>query len=304
MGVIFKMNILQKNNIMSNRNILRSRAGNTSEYVAQTGKGLKLTMKTMLDSDPANDPQRLGIMLGPIRNIGENIGSVNNIEMGDTAIVFPDEAISTTYLFKDVVVEFRSNAGDVKVRGRGENKFESAYLVSYVSIGIPSKRFDWLRTNISAGKQKVSYANFVENQGYHWVTAKMVQDVTIDMYDPNDNVIVSYGSACEVMQGIQQSIVALVGANVRLKKTYKEGDKKPNAFELSVVVSSIQMYDVTQTSSPPLISTSSLDVMALKPSAALLQIMSQQDIEEEEEEVEEEVPATAIPSTSGQTTLV
>lgn len=268
---------------MSTRNVLRSRAGSSNEYIAQTKKGMHLTMKSILSEDPSDDPEGLRLMCGPVRSIGENIGAVNNIEMADVGVIYPDDSISTTFLFKGVIVEYRPSAGQVRVRGRGENKFDSAYLVSYVTIGIPAKRFNWLKEEMKHSRQNISYSNFIENQGYYWVTAKMNNaGVSIDMYDEDQKAVMNYGSACDVMSGLQTNLVVLAGTTIRMKKVYKEGEKKPAHFELSFVLSMLQMYDITNVSSPPLINTASVDVFALKPTASLLQkIAGTADVVEE-----------------------
>ncbi|RCH88078.1 hypothetical protein CU097_009048 [Rhizopus azygosporus] len=80
-------------------------------------------------------------------------------------------------------------------------------------------------------RQKISFNNFVENQGHHWVTAKMNSaGVSFDMYDEAKNAAFSYDPVHEVMKfkktTIQLShlefIIDKSRRRKRLKSSYHE----------------------------------------------------------------------------------
>ncbi|CEJ01053.1 hypothetical protein RMCBS344292_15092 [Rhizopus microsporus] len=131
-------------------------------------------------------------------------------------------------------------------------------------ISILTARFKWLKAVLSQSRQKIIFNSFVENQGHHWVTAKMNSaDVSFDMYDEAKNAVFSYGPVHEVMSIIKTGRVTLLGCSIRLKKSYSPSEKKSSHFEVSILISSMQVYDISNFASP-IINNASVDIIALR----------------------------------------
>ncbi|SAL96758.1 hypothetical protein [Absidia glauca] len=79
-----------------------------------------------------------------IRDIASSVNSSTPLEVADLGLEFSDKGVGTSFLIRDVVLEYRAGAGIKKVKGTGTNTFNSSYMETYVSAGIPERVHDWI----------------------------------------------------------------------------------------------------------------------------------------------------------------
>jgi hypothetical protein len=67
----------------------------------------------------------------------------------ELGVGYSDGTQNVLFGFKDAIVEYRSNIGVVKTATTNINVPQACYGKTYLSIGIPERRYDFIYTEIS-----------------------------------------------------------------------------------------------------------------------------------------------------------
>lgn len=149
------------------------------KYVAQrAGKFVTLSPGIIRDGEIESGVR---MVFDRPTGIGNSVGAEVELEIRPGAVVYPDKGINSLMVV-ECVVEYRDNVGITKTFGV-ERKWDGGYLLTYASVGIPEKIYEWIKGSISkqvmsneevrldeaVGTQRPS---FTFHEGYYWTNVK------------------------------------------------------------------------------------------------------------------------------------
>lgn len=160
----------------------------------------------------------------------------------------PQSGGKTSLLLEDVVVEYKPYYGqDKKFKD-----FSVTYLKTYVSVGIPADRYEWIFHKALELEKELQWKCNYANDGYIWVTAQIPPDdtvyeeVTCYTYSKeNGGKTIPVGSLYDVLTRVKSNIRGYGQFTVRVLKNF---EKKPL---LSFLLTGFQMTNLTEKQSYP-----------------------------------------------------
>jgi hypothetical protein len=152
-----------------------TKTGKTSDYiVSESGNFVAMDACVIRPSKVDSSQSKFMLKQGPMREIAAAVGSTTDIYMSDCFMEYPDGSSSSTIFMSDVIVEYKPSAGLKRTKGK-ETKFDSIYLGTFCTVGIPAKTFELLEKCVKGTSYEMSCSGdgFILSGGYT-VTPKTV----------------------------------------------------------------------------------------------------------------------------------
>ncbi|GME80499.1 unnamed protein product [Ambrosiozyma monospora] len=146
----------------------------TGEYLERKGDQINYSTEAVLNTTNV-DNLGFTIRCNEASDIGNSVGSKSSIIVRSMGIMYPGGDTSSGIPIADCILEHRDNIGVVKTRSNEGRSFESSYLVTYASVGIPSNIFKSIMSKLGSvvKSSDISYEGIKEHEGYHWLNPKI-----------------------------------------------------------------------------------------------------------------------------------
>ena len=191
------------------------------------------------------------------RDISNAINAQGVVVVRDILVEYEGGDSSTLFPIGDIVVEYRPNAGRVTTRkgSGGKSTFNSGYLVTYASVGIPEAVFSSIVDKFRSGCEgsSIELEKATRHDGYVWMPVKLPTDDPILAYVvDSEGDEVEVGKLLDLIAESKSSMKGYGTITLRLKQSRSRTAPSSNKFSLAGTLSAIQITDVTSLSSPPL----------------------------------------------------
>lgn len=232
----------------------------TGIYVEQKGSQFTLKDDATLSGDPSDDHKGTKLHVANPRDIANSVGSDRSIMVCDLGIDYPGGDRSTVFAIDNCIIEYRGALGKVKTRSNGSNSFDSTYGKTYLSVGIPRPRYDWIVRQVSTqSKCTVKADAALLDDDYAWLVTRLPPDdksvkVYIAQLDDNNKPEASeLGTPMDVLDALKRNLLCIASLTMRLKKSAPAAGKStPLAYTIGATLVSAQVVDITDVSAPPL----------------------------------------------------
>nr|QBH67426.1 hypothetical protein UE_1360 [Ustilago esculenta] len=191
------------------------------------------------------------------RDISNAINSYNNVRVIDLMLKYDDNSLSTIFLIKDAVIEYRPSILRVQDRRTNDQKsvFKTGYMVTYASVGIPTEVYHSLEMKIKKAGHEFECPKLTEYGDYCWMPVKTPEELSFTMFvDGNARDMHHLG---RFMQSLGRSVIGNIGLSMRLKLMTPKSAPAMSPYELGATIVSYHVRTVTKLSSPPINSKSS-----------------------------------------------
>jgi hypothetical protein len=237
----------------------------TGRYVEQVGSLFTNTNESLLHADPQDDEFTVQVISAGMRDISKQFASGRATQIVELGLVYEGGDTTPTFYMEDVIVEYKKSIGVSKARSVNGESFNSIYGVTYVSVGIPEARYEWLCEQVTGPKIKATLADTrdLRGDGYVWLIAR---NTTVERGVHTEAVIMTengeaegyvFDSLASVLTTTEKNLVGCAGFSVRLKKTAAQrGGRVPEHFSIGLTLLHFQVTASTDIRAPPLQPTS------------------------------------------------
>ena len=186
------------------------------------------------------------------RNISNAINVQGVVVVCNILVEYEGGDASTLFPIGEIVVEYRPNAGRVTMRkgSGGKSTFNSRYLVTYASVGIPEVVFSSIVDKIRLGCEgsSIELEKVTQHDGYTWMPMKLPTDDPILVYVVDgEGDEVEVGKLLDLIAESKSSMKGYGTITLCLKQSRSRTTPSSNKFTLAGTLSAIQ---VTSLSSP------------------------------------------------------
>lgn len=164
----------------------------------------------------------------------------------------PSFSESTDILFEGVIVEYLSCAGEEQSFHWDSTKFTETYLKTYVSVGIPTPRYNWLLKQVARLTNKpVNCSVSFRSSDYTWIPVHPPPNTTIDenitcyVYRSNLADSTPLGSLYDVVTLLKSNIIGFGQFTVCVSE-----DLQGN-ISITFMLTGFQMTNITTLRSYP-----------------------------------------------------
>jgi hypothetical protein len=138
----------------------------------------------------------------------------------------------------------------------GRSTFESGYMVTYASLGIPCITMDAIMDRVKerAGTMQISLPETQKNNGYSWMPAKIPDKSSplIAFGLTGDNREIEFGPVANLLATSKKNLLCYVALATRLKRTRTIGAPAARGMEFGATIVGCQAVTLTDVASPPL----------------------------------------------------
>src|SRR5882724_633471 len=227
------------------------------------------------------------------RDISDAINAHGHVLVRDIVLEYERGDTSTMFPIADVIVEHRPNIGKV-IRRKGpggKSSFESGYLVTYASVGIPESVFNAIleKIRLASTSSTMEPEKVTHHDGYAWMPMKLPSEDKIIVHGVDDKGSeVEIGPLADLVSESGWSILGYGAVTFRMKQSRARGAPPTNKFSLAATISALQAVDLTRLSSPPLLNKARGMMVNKQMSQGLLDVLASITPEGREEEEEED----------------
>ncbi|KAJ3167504.1 hypothetical protein HDU87_001511 [Geranomyces variabilis] len=232
------------------------------KYVRKNeGSGMYIsTSKAILPADDADDEKRDTpyVLIGNEEDISSRLtGATRATYTMSIGVGWADGEKTSMFCFDDAIVEYRKNIDRASGKLNSATGTQPRYMVTYASVGIPIKRYNWLVEYAdAAGVSVVRGPKDQENSGYIWINANITRDYIPPMVItlPNGGVKILGDQKQNLKAALmtaKQSFIGVVAMEINLKRGPGFTVSSRN-YLLSPSLKMMQVIDITDICSPPL----------------------------------------------------
>jgi hypothetical protein len=213
------------------------------------------TQLGFLDPSLAKDAERGDprILIGDERDITKQINSARPVTLIDLGVGYQDATQNVVFGIIKGILEYRTNLGIEKESAISSGIPKSCYGKTYVSIGIPEERYDFIYQEISErfGVPLTTNPNSVHKRhdGYVWLVCSLPRNVSPLAFMKVGDKKVSPRPVYDVLATTKKSLIGNVGLTMTLKRDPKSSEL---AYIISPTLQFMEPTDITNKSSPPL----------------------------------------------------
>lgn len=159
---------------------------------------------------------------------------------------------SSEFLLEDTIIEYRSNLGKEEIYTESWREHKYNYLKDYVSVGIPTARYEWIFKEADKQGDDGKMVDFITTQsdGYTWVYAEINPDQTLNctMYVEEADNLEIVGTLFDKMQTLKSNIIGVGKFQVAVVYEYIEQEDEKHYF-LKFVLKEFQITNRTEITS-------------------------------------------------------
>jgi len=239
------------------------------KHIRVSNGELSFSSEAWIEASNLDGLEDADVILGQERDISNAVNAAGVVVIRDVQLRYPGGDTSVLLPVSDVVLEYRTTAGKHAERraDTGKGTFASGYLVTYVSMGMPERSFDFLMARVRASadsRVRVDAPKVQHHDGYCWMPAKVphtIKTTSTGRVNITPTVHVSFydgeneydaGNMLDVFLALSTSLVGSCTLSARLKHTRPRNAVDHHRFDLGLTVTGYQMMDTTRLRSPPL----------------------------------------------------
>jgi len=261
------------------RQIIPSSKVADGQNITIDGGAISFHVASWLSEDNLERGLRWTCQVSPPRDISYAVNAENMVIMRDIQMRYPGGDMSTLFPVANAIIEYRPSIGRVSKRRnrQGKSEFDSGYMVTYASVGVPTAVFQSLVASIQvgSGQATVDVPKLQENDGYSWMPMKIPPPSSpLKAYALLNQGEADAGQVSELLKVVEESLLCYVTLSVRLKHTRARTAPDSRRFDLAATVTSCQIIATTKLCSPPLNSNITRHLVDIRVSQELEEILS------------------------------
>ena len=203
-------------------------------------------------------------------DISERLGSPTPLFTMNIGVGYNDESCGGLFVIEGAVLEYRNNIGIVTTKTFANRSAQIGYLVTYASVGIPEKRYEWLIGHIEQAGVQVGddeQKPMQHNNGKVWITANITNNTKPVMILRSTDGTPQRGELAAGMAKIQRNVVGFLFATMTLKRVATSSGIK---HKIGMSIKAFQAIDITDICSPPLVKVGTFNAVPGGPTAKRL----------------------------------